>query len=212
MPMKAAFTVWNDRIAPLFDVARQIYVVESDDGHIIDQQRVALGSDVPAVKPGSSLKWASAPWSVEQSPVRCKAWSTAYGIELVSFINGDLQAVVDAWQNNALSGSAFLMPGCRGRGGRPFLERPFDNQEEEMMNTNFASSRGQGRGQGRGGRGRGGQGGAGPGPKAPEHGRPGAVVDDACVCSKCGHQEPHQRGVPCMTRVCPKCGAAMGRQ
>jgi predicted Fe-Mo cluster-binding NifX family protein len=210
--MKAAFTVWNDRIAPLFDVARQIYVVESDDGHIIDQQRVTLGSDVPAVKARQLSEMGIGTLVCGAISRSVQSMVNAYGIELVSFINGDLQAVVDAWQNNALSGSAFLMPGCRGRGGRRFLERPLDNQEEETMDTNFASSRGQGRGQGRGGRGRGGQGGAGQGQRRQNTAGPGAVTDDACVCSKCGHQEPHQRGVPCMTRVCPKCGAAMARQ
>ncbi len=33
----------------------------------------------------------------------------------------------------------------------------------------------------------------------------------ACVCPKCGHQEPHQRGGPCYNRKCPKCGAALAR-
>jgi len=33
-----------------------------------------------------------------------------------------------------------------------------------------------------------------------------------CVCPQCGQQEPHQRGVPCIERRCPNCGAAMIRQ
>lgn len=26
-----------------------------------------------------------------------------------------------------------------------------------------------------------------------------------CTCSKCGHKEPHKRGVPCTAVKCPKC-------
>jgi hypothetical protein len=33
-----------------------------------------------------------------------------------------------------------------------------------------------------------------------------------CLCPKCGHREPHEIGVPCMQRACPKCGTAMTRE
>ena len=32
-----------------------------------------------------------------------------------------------------------------------------------------------------------------------------------CVCPKCGHSQPHQRGVPCAQITCPKCGSTMTR-
>jgi len=33
-----------------------------------------------------------------------------------------------------------------------------------------------------------------------------------CLCPACGHKEPHQRGVPCNQRKCPKCGQLMTRE
>lgn len=36
--------------------------------------------------------------------------------------------------------------------------------------------------------------------------------DELCTCSMCRHQEVHQRGLPCITQICPKCGGAMTRQ
>ena len=32
-----------------------------------------------------------------------------------------------------------------------------------------------------------------------------------CVCPICGYRELHQFGVPCNSRVCPKCGTPMTR-
>lgn len=32
-----------------------------------------------------------------------------------------------------------------------------------------------------------------------------------CVCAGCGHKVPHESGVPCAERKCPRCGGAMTR-
>ena len=62
------------------------------------------------------------------------------------------------------------------------------------------SRRGGGRGPpAGGGRGRGG------GPYA-------AGPGGECVCPNCGTTVPHQAGVPCNQRNCPKCGAKMTRR
>lgn len=59
---------------------------------------------------------------------------------------------------------------------------------------------GMGRGQG-GGKGQGGG----------RMGGTGMGMGGECVCTSCGAKSPHQRGMPCSSQKCPKCGAAMTR-
>ena len=61
--------------------------------------------------------------------------------------------------------------------------------------------KGGGQGQGRGGQGR-------------NRGAGSLMTNTTgtCRCPNCGHQEPHDRGVPCMQKQCPNCGRAMARQ
>ncbi len=197
--MKAAFAVWNHRIAPVFDVARKVHVVETESGRIVGEAEESLPDDGGE---GKGLRLAE----LGVDTLVCGAISrttqamvAAYGIRMIPFVAGDMREVIRAWLSGALEKEVFAMPGCGGQGqGRGGQGRGGQGQ-----------GRG-GQGQGRGGQGQGkGWGGAGlgrmGGPKA-------AGPSGECVCPKCGHREPHQRGIPCNQRQCPACGAAMARE
>jgi hypothetical protein len=42
--------------------------------------------------------------------------------------------------------------------------------------------------------------------------RAGAGPGGECVCPKCGATVPHETGIPCFYRKCPKCGEKMVRK
>ena len=42
--------------------------------------------------------------------------------------------------------------------------------------------------------------------------RAGAGPEGVCVCPKCGTTLPHEAGIPCYNKTCPKCGAKMVRR
>ena len=105
--MKTAITIWNGRIAPVFDVARQCLLVEDDL-----RTELALPDGNAAFK-ASFL----GEHTVEQ--VICGAISREYenalvasGIEVISFIAGPLEQVLDAWRAGNLVQADFSMPGC----------------------------------------------------------------------------------------------------
>lgn len=198
--MKAAFSTWDNRIAPVFDVARRICLVKATPGGIIDQSGEVLTGDVPVQRALGLM-------AMGAQTLVCGAISrpvldifSGYGIRVYPFVAGDLEEVIQAWLRGNLDGDAFVMPGCRGRGrGRG---RPTIFQEGYAMNGNPRGARrsrggaGQGRGEGARGQRTGGVA-AGPGGQ--------------CVCPRCGYRRIHQRGTPCFEQKCPECDAAMIR-
>jgi predicted Fe-Mo cluster-binding NifX family protein len=201
--MKTAFAYWDDRIAPVFDIARRIHVVEADSGRIVAETGEVLADDLPVQKAHRLLE-------LGVGTLVCGAISrpfqetvAAYGIRVIPFVAGDLSDVIQAWLSGNLESDTFVMPGCSGRGrGRPRGMLGI-NKEEYPMNGRKRGGMGPGGGQGRGQAGQ--SGGRMGGPLA-------GGAAGTCLCPKCGHREPHERGVPCMQKKCPKCGTAMTRQ
>lgn len=200
--MKTAFAYWDNRIAPVFDTARYIHVVEVESGKLVGETQENLPGELPFQKAFRLVDH-------KISVLVCGAISRAmhelvlaYGIQVIPFVAGDLQEVIRAWLNNNLHCDAFVMPGCRGRRGRRSRGTEGRRQEGGTMNARgYGRGGGMGRGQGAGDQRSGRMG----GPLA-------AGPTGYCVCPQCGQKEPHERGVPCVERRCPNCGIAMTRQ
>lgn len=118
---KAAFASWKNRIAPVFDVARSIQMVVAAKGRIIHQEKADVSGNIPNQKVCQLAE-------LDVGTLVCGAISRplqsmiiAYGIEVIPFVAGDLQEVVQAWMDGKLAGTAtYAMPGCRHTAGRDF--------------------------------------------------------------------------------------------
>lgn len=194
---RAAFAAWHDRIAPVFDVAQQLLVVDATASEIRAESRLDFAAFLPA---GRALQLSELAVDV----LVCGAISrplavmvTAQGIRLIPFVAGPLDEIVSAWLRGRLETGRFAMPGCCGRGRRRGAGAT--GEETAMNTTGGGNGGGGGGGRGGGGMGRGG------GPRA---GGPGGI----CVCPKCGHEEPHVQGSPCAQQKCSQCGVALRRK
>lgn len=197
--VKAAFAVWNGRIAPVFDVTRHVRVVVAESGRVVSESEESLPPEAGAIKAARLTELGVDTLVCGAISRPMQAVVAAYGIRTVPFVAGDLRLVIEAWLTGDLERSVFAMPGC-STGGR--------GAGRGAGGQGHGGGQGRGSGQGRGGGGRGMGGGRGlgrmGGPKA-------AGPAGECICPQCGHREPHERGVPCFERRCPKCGAPMAR-
>jgi len=110
---KAAFAYWDNRIAPVFDNARQLYLVESDgSGQITAEAQETMPDEQPVQK---AIRLAE----LAVDTLICGAISRSlheivctYGIQVVPFVAGELHEVIQAWRRDNLHAEDFAMPGC----------------------------------------------------------------------------------------------------
>jgi len=207
--MKVAFAFLEDRIAPVFDTAQRILLVEVDAAVIRSETIARLTAQEP-------LERVKAMSHLGVEVLVCGAISAdlqqflaAQGVRVIPFVAGDLKDIKSAWLLGTLEHGAYRMPGCRRRGGI--------FQEESMMTRKGRGGSGSGQGRGGGGRGRGcdssqGRMGQAAAPGSGQSGPGGTRQMDVCLCPKCGHREPHEQGMPCNHKLCPECGTAMTRE
>lgn len=123
---RVAFSLWNGRIAPVFDVARHILIVSGTDGCETGRLERRFASDNPQER---ALRLAS--MQVEQLVCGAISRSAAdalqqNGIQIVSFVSGDAELVIEAWLHDHLCDARLAMPGC-GRKQRVRRRKPSKN-------------------------------------------------------------------------------------
>ena len=116
--MKVALATWNGRISPVFDVARQVLMLDVEEGRVVARHEETLPGIEPQAQAGRLA--ALAPHTLI-----CGAISqpmadllAAKNIRVIPFTAGAVEEVVAAWLAGALPNPALAMPGCRGRRGR----------------------------------------------------------------------------------------------
>ena len=192
MTMRIAIPQWQGRVAPVFDVAGTLLVVDVEDGREVRREETRLAqTDAPGrAAEFSHLNADVLICGAISAPLEARLSTT--GVTVIGFVCGAVEDILSGFVKGELSSPAFLMPGCRGR-------RRQWRPERSMMPRGFGMGFGAGRG-----RGVGGGGGRMGGPLA-------AGPGGECVCPKCGEKAPHTVGKPCVQVACPKCGTPMTR-
>ncbi|MDX9834138.1 MAG: NifB/NifX family molybdenum-iron cluster-binding protein [Desulfobulbus sp.] len=113
-PVNIAVTVWGQRVSPVFDSARTLLIAEIAHGALVTTSRLAFDPG----HPGELMRMLRARkvmiiicGAVSEEPA---AILEAAGFELISFITGDVQRVLEAFVLGRTFGGELCMPGCSG--------------------------------------------------------------------------------------------------
>ncbi len=134
--MKLALSIWNERIAPVFDASERCLIIDTEipetNGEIVefpgwnaDEKALSL-----AEKGVSTVVCGAVSHDYEEAFI-------SQGIETISFIAGPVEQVIEAWKAGTLIRDSFSMPGCgcprrrrcrrRGRAGSLELSNKENN-------------------------------------------------------------------------------------
>lgn len=109
---RTVISLWNGRIAPVFDVARNFWVVETTKEGIIAQYERRFPTD-------DARERAQLLATLQADHLVCGAITryfhealTEHGIQVVSFVAGELEQVIQACMSNTLTDGRLAMPGC----------------------------------------------------------------------------------------------------
>lgn len=111
--MKVALTVWNGRISPVFDVCRNVLVLEIDKGSIISKACESIETVVPIQKVERLAKFGvdTVICGAITEPLRLELISC--GLNIIGFVAGEVEEVLHAFLAGKLPDQALSMPGCR---------------------------------------------------------------------------------------------------
>ena len=126
--MRVAVSVWNHRVSPVFDTARQVLLVDYEDGEQVARAEEAI-DEIPLPQRAARLS------DLEVDVLICGAVSrpllsmlSGAGIIVVPFVTGAVEDVLKAYVEGRLADPCLRMPGCRGRRRRCGPQRRRFNQ------------------------------------------------------------------------------------
>ena len=131
---KIAIPQWQGQVSTVFDFARELLLIDIEGEKEINRSQITL-PDEPMPQRASKLK------NLGVDVLICGAISrplvfmiTGAGIEVLPYVSGPIDEVLNAYLTGQLTEHRFTMPGCKAGARKGFRGR----------------GRGQGRGRGRG--------------------------------------------------------------
>ncbi len=127
--MKAAITIWESRISPVFDSAQMLLIAEIKGSKVVNKHYEPFNSEAP-------IRLAERLIELDVGVLICGAISELpantiefHGVKLMHFIAGNVDDILTAYAKGLALKPRFLMPGCgRRRKRQKNIMRGKDNK------------------------------------------------------------------------------------
>jgi len=116
--MRIAVPDWKGRVSPVFDVARQVLVVDLDGGQELRRATENLGQTLPPLRAGELAGQGVNVLLCAGISVPLLRMLEAHGIRVIPGISGEVDQVLQGYLAGHLADGRFSLPGWRGPGGR----------------------------------------------------------------------------------------------
>jgi len=121
--MRVAIPIHEGRISPVFDVARQLLVIEIVDGSVTGQDEESMVGPESLSRPRSVVRFGVDVLICGAISRPLEAVLVSAGVTVIARRCGPVLDVLRAFMTDELNENAFLMPGCRGRHRRGISEK-----------------------------------------------------------------------------------------
>ena len=109
--MKAAITEWQGRVAPVFDVAGTVLMIETEAEAL--QKNLQLPPGNPRNKIAFLKEQGVDVLICGAITRRMREYAEEIGIRVNPFVSGEVRDVWEAWKSGKLDDACYSMPGCR---------------------------------------------------------------------------------------------------
>jgi len=112
--MKLAVSTWNNLVAPVFDVSGRILLVQISANRLIplEHKEISGNDNLAGIRRLSSLGMEALICGAISR--LCHDILTTWGIQVISYITGPWDSVLQALVEGRLESPEFCMPGCPG--------------------------------------------------------------------------------------------------
>ena len=113
--MKAALTVWDGRMSPVFDVSREALILTIVNGAVVARSIESIETPTATLKIDRliELKVETLVCGAISEPLHHEL--TTKGVKVIGFVAGEIDDVVESFLAGTLPTPALSMPGCCGR-------------------------------------------------------------------------------------------------